>query len=157
WALQLQHHLCQAIHTDYNSLEHKLAVHEESAKFAKESEKEFGQLRFYDFVRRLDCTDEATYRKSVDDGWAFFIQYPQLTPIAWMDYLQRKVPFALLYGPITPLHCNEWMSHNPLPGTAYDMDGRLNFPSFTGLRGWDMKKMDKLHEMAPYDMNLSGF
>ena len=97
WALQLQHHLCQAIATDYNSLQRKLGVPEDAQEFAKKSEDEFGGLRFYAFVRRLVCADAASYRKSVDEGWAFWTEFPHLTPIRWPDYLCGKVSFAPLY------------------------------------------------------------
>ena len=116
----------------------------------------FGHLRFYDFVRRLDCTNAATYRKSTDDGWAFTVKYPHLTPLAWMDYLSGRVSFAPPYRPIPNPHCNEWTSHNPLPGTAYDVDARLDCPSFTG-DGRDITKVQKVHEMAPYDLGICKF
>src|SRR5205814_8556430 len=141
WALQLQHHLCLAVTTDFHSLRNKLGLPEETAQFARDCEKQFGDLRFYDFVRRLDCTNVATYRKSTDAGWAFMVKYPHLTPMAWMSYLSGHPSFAPLYRPIPNPHCNEWTLHNPLPGTAYDVDARLNFPSFTGDGGRDIRKV----------------
>jgi hypothetical protein len=156
WALQLQHHLCLAINADFNSLRYKLGLPEDSVKFARDAAEQFGHLRFYDFLRRLDCTDADAYRKSVDDGWAFTVKYPHLTPIPWMDYLCTRVSFAPSYRPIPNPHCNEWTSHNPLPGTAYDLDARLNFPSFTG-DGRDITKVQKVHEMAPYDLGICKF
>jgi tetratricopeptide (TPR) repeat protein len=156
WALQLQHHLCLAVTTDFNSLRNKLGLPVESAEFAGAAEKQFGHLRFYDFVRRLDCTNAATYRDSTDAGWAFTVQYPHLTPVAWMDYLCGRVSFAPPYRPIPNPHCNEWTSHNPLPGTAYDVDARLDFPSFTGDRR-DIRKVFKVHEMAPYDLGICKY
>jgi tetratricopeptide (TPR) repeat protein len=156
WALQLQHHLCQAVTTDFRSLRNYLGLPKESSEFALDSEKQFGHLRFYDFVRRLDCTNAAAYRESTDAGWAFTVKYPQLTPIAWMNYLCGRVSFAPLYRPIPNPHCNEWTSHNPLPGTAYDVDARLNFPSFTG-DGRDLTKVMKVHELAPYDLGICKY
>lgn len=91
WALQLQHHLCHAIATDYNSLQRKLGVHDEARQFAEKFESELGGLRFYPFVHRLVCADAASYRKSVDEGWAFWTEFPHLTPIKWPDYLCSKV------------------------------------------------------------------
>jgi tetratricopeptide (TPR) repeat protein len=156
WAMQLQHHLCLAVTSDFHSLRDKLDLPEESWQFASQSEQQFGHLRFYGFVRRLDCTNEATYRASTDEGWAFAVQYPHLAPVAWMDYLCGKVSFAPRYMPIPNPHCNEWTSHNPLPGTAYDVDARLDYPSFTGGdRG--IKKVFKVHEMAPYDLGICKY
>jgi tetratricopeptide (TPR) repeat protein len=156
WALQLQHHLCLAVTTDFHSLLYKLGLPEESSEFARNAEQQFGHLRFYDFVRRLDCTNAATYHDSTDAGWAFTVKYPHLTPVAWMDYLCGRVSFAPRYLPIPNPHCNEWTSHNPLPGTAYDADARLDFPSFTG-DGRDIQKVFKVHELAPYDLGVCKF
>jgi tetratricopeptide (TPR) repeat protein len=157
WAVQLQHHLCLAVTTDFHSLKNKLGLPEDSWNFAKECDEQFGHLRFYDFVRRLDCTNTATYHQSTDDGWAFTVKYPHLTPLAWMDYLCGRVSFAPRYLPIPNPHCNEWTSHNPLPGTAYDVDARLDFPSFTGDGKGDIKKVFKAHDMAPYDLGLCKY
>jgi tetratricopeptide (TPR) repeat protein len=159
WALQLQHHLCQAIATDYNSLQRKLGLPEEARQFAEKCESEFGGLRFYAFVRRLVCADAASYRKSIDEGWAFWTEFPHLTPIKWPDYLCGKVPFAPLYlGGIPNPHCNEWTSHNPLPGTAYDADARLDFQSFSGGFGsGGPHQVLKVHAMAPYDIEIDRY
>ena len=94
WALQLQHHFCHAVATDFNSLQRKLGLSDEARTFADECEKKLGTLRFYAFVRRLDCTDAEEYRRSTDQGWAFAAAYPHLTPVAWMDHLCRSVSFA---------------------------------------------------------------
>lgn len=159
WALQMQHHLCHAIATDYNSLQRKLGVRDDAQEFAKKSESEFGGLRFYAFVRRLVCADAASYRKSVDEGWAFWTEFPHLTPIQWPDYLCGSVSFAPLYlGGIPNPHCNEWTIHNPLPGTAYDADARLNFPSFTGGFGsGGREQVMKAHALAPYDIEIDRY
>jgi tetratricopeptide (TPR) repeat protein len=159
WALQMQHHLCQAVATDYNSLQRKLGVPEDARQFAEKCEGEFGGLRFYAFVRRLVCADAASYRKSVDEGWAFWTEFPHLTPIQWPDYLCGKVSFAPLYlGGIPNPHCNEWTSHNPLPGTAYDADARLHFPSFTGGFGsGGREQVMKVHALAPYDIEIDRY
>jgi tetratricopeptide (TPR) repeat protein len=158
WALQLQHHFCHAVATDFKSLQYKLGVPDDAAEFAARCEKDIGGLRFYAFVRRLDCTNKATYRKSTDEGWAFAAEYPHLTPVAWMDYLCGTVSFAPRYRPIPNPHCNEWTVHNPLPGTAYDADARLNFPSFTGSGGYQgRQKALKVHAMAPYDIEICKY
>ncbi len=156
WALQLQHHLCLAITTDVNSLYHKLGLGEDGWAFAQKCEESFGGLRFYPFVRRISCTNEAGYRKSIDQGWAFQQEFPHLTPMYCMDYLAGTVSFAQPYRPLPNPHCNEWTSHNPLPGTAYDARNRLDFPSFTG-GGGQSERVLKAHEIAPYDIALCRF
>src|ERR1043166_172536 len=158
WALQLQHHLCQAIATDFNSLQRKLGLPDEARQFARKSEAEFGALRFYPFVRRLVCTDAASYRKSTDEGWAFFTEFPHLTPLKWPDYLCTTVPFAPMYMPIPNPHCNEWTIHNPLPGTAYDVAARLNYPSFKGgFNTGGREQVMKVHALAPYDLEIDKY
>ncbi len=156
WALQLQHHFCQAISADFGSLRYKLGLPDDAWSFAKQCEDNYGGLRFYPFVRRIDCTNNETYRKSIDQGWAFESAFPQLTPLDWMVYLAGKVSFAPRYYPIPNPHCNEWTSHNPLPGTAYELDTRLDFPSFIGGVNGNAK-VQKAHEMAPYDIALCKY
>lgn len=157
WALQMQHHLCHCIASTYSQLSRYLGVPDEAYKFAVDSEKTYGGLRFYDFVRRLDCTNEVTYRKAVDAGWEFMVKHPQLTPLQWMNYLCRKPRFTALYLPIDNPHCNEWTCHNTLPGTAYDVAPRLNFPSLTGSGGSDARKVKELFRLAPYDLEICKF
>jgi tetratricopeptide (TPR) repeat protein len=158
WALQLQHHLCQAIATGYSSLQRKLGLPEEARQFADKCEREFGGLRFYAFVRRLVCADAESYRKSTDEGWAFFTEFPHLTPLKWPSYLCTKVPYAPMYMPIPNPHCNEWTTHNPLPGTAYDVDARLEYPSFTGGHGsGGREQVMKAHARAPYDLEMDKY
>ncbi len=156
WALQMQHHLCLAVSTDYRSLHGKLGLREESAQFAEEAGGRYGKLRFYDFVRRLDCTNTESYHQATDAGWAFTVKYPHLTPSSWMVYLCSRPSFAKQYNPIPNPHCNEWTSHNPLPGTAYDVSARVNFPSLVPDRG-DISKILKAHERAPYDLGISEY
>jgi tetratricopeptide (TPR) repeat protein len=158
WALQLQHHLCHTVVNDYDSLKYKLGLPDDARQFAEESESRFGGLRFYAFVRRLNCTNEVTYRKSTDEGWAFFTEFPHLTPVMWTDYLCGTVSFAPRYDPLPNPHCNEWTVHNPLPGTAYDADARFDFPSFTGGFGSGGKQQVlKAHALAPYDIEIDRY
>ena len=158
WAMQLQHHLCHAISTDFNSLERKLGVPDDAWEFAQQYETNFGGLRYYAFVRRLDCTNEETYHKSTDEGWAFTVEAPQLTPPSWMDYLCGQVSFAAPYRPIANPHCNEWTKYDPPPGTAFEPSVRLDFPSFVGGYGNGGKdRVLKAHELAPFDLVISRY
>lgn len=150
WAMQLQHHLCHAVTTEYHTYNEQYGLSDQAWQFAQASEKQFGQLRYYGFVRRLDCTNEASYRSSTDQGWAFAFEHPHLTPLAWMDYLCGSVPYAPRYLPFPNPHCNEWTVHDPLPGTVYDADIRLDFPSFSD----NPQNVVKAHEMAPYDIGI---
>src|SRR5207249_2187322 len=98
------------------------------------------------------------YRKATDEGWAFWTQFPHLTPLKWPDSLCGKVAFAPFYMPIPNPHCNEWTTHNPLPGTAYDVDARLDFPSFTGGHGsGGREQVLKVHALAPYDLEIDKY
>jgi tetratricopeptide (TPR) repeat protein len=68
------------------------------------------------------------------------------------------VRFAPPYRPIPNPHCNEWTIHNPLPGTAYDVDARLDFPSFTGgAFSGGRQQVLKVHALAPYDLEIARY
>jgi hypothetical protein len=46
-----------------------------------------------------------------------------------------------------------WHNHNPLPGTAYDLEARLSQASLTN-RADAVAKWGALHDLAPYDRQL---
>jgi tetratricopeptide (TPR) repeat protein len=158
WALQLQRHLCHAINIDYHSLKDRQGLPEEAQQFAEQYNSQLGGLRLYAFLRRMNCTNDVSYRAATDEGWVFFTQFPHLTPLVWLQYLSGGVSFAPRYRPLPNPHCNEWTVHNPLPGTAYDVDARLGLPSLVG--GYGAGSGDqilKVHKMAPYDIEIDRY
>ena len=156
WAEFLQRHLCHAIQQNFSFLQYDWGVPDYAKEFAVKCDRDFGGLRLYPFVRRFDCTDEESYHKSVDDGFKVTVTTPQLVPAECWNYLCYRVSFAPWYEPNPNPHVNEWHSHNPPPGTVYDLHPRLNHPSLTG-RADVLAKFEQLHELAPYDCRIANF
>lgn len=156
WANFLQRHLCHAIQENFDFMNKYWGVPDDARQFAAQCEQSFDGLRLYPFVRRFTCTDVAAYHKAVDDGFKVTVATPQLVPAECWNYLCYKVKFARKYDPNPNPHVNEWHSHNPPPGTVYDLHPRLNHPSLTD-RADAVARFEQLHEIAPYDCRLGRF
>jgi tetratricopeptide (TPR) repeat protein len=156
WAMFFQRQLCQAVRANFDFMENKWGVPDDAKEFSANCERLLGGLRLYPFVRRFDCTDVDDYHKSVDDGFRVTVDTPQLVPAQCWNYLCYRPAFTELYQPVPNPHINEWHSHNPPPGTAYDILPRLNHPSLTG-RPDATARLDALHDIAPSDRNISQF
>ena len=155
WAMFFQRHLCHAVQQNFHFMNHLWGVPDEARKFAAECDHEFGGLRLYPFVRRFNCTDIESYHKSVDDGFKVTLATPHLVPASCWNQLCYKVRFAPLYTPNPNPHINEWHSHNPPPGTVYDLSPRLNHPSLVN-RPDVLARFEHLHELAPYDWTVAS-
>ena len=156
WAAFLQRHLCHAIQQNFYFLNSKWGVPDDAKQFAAECEKNFGRLRLYPFVRRFNCTDVETYHKAVDDGFKVTVATPQFVPAECWNYLCYKVSFAPGYNSNPNPHINEWHSHNPPPGTVYDLYARLNHPSLVD-RSDAVERFKQLEKLAPYDCRIINF
>lgn len=156
WANFLQRHLCHAIQSNFRVMQYLWGVPDDAKTFASKCDKEFSGLRLYPFVERLDATDVNTYHKSVDDGFKVTVVTPQLTPAECWNYLCYGVNFAPLYSPNPNPHINEWYRHNPPPGTACDVNPRLNHPSLVD-RSDAIAFFERLHQLAPYDCRIINF
>ena len=156
WADFLQRHLCHAIQQNFYFMNHMWGVPDDAKEFAAQCEQAFGGLRLYPFVRRFNCTDEESYHKAVDDGFKITVATPHLVPAECWNYLCYRVNFARWYNPNPNPHVNEWHSHNPPPGTVYDLHPRLNHPSLIS-RSDAVARFEQLHKMAPYDCRLVRF
>lgn len=156
WAMFLQRHLCHAIQQNFYFMNRKWGVPDEAKEFAAQCDRDFGGLRLYPFVRRFNCTDIEAYHKSVDDGFQVTVATPQLVPAECWNYLCYRVSFAPVYSPNPNPHINEWHSHNPPPGTVYDLHPRLNQPSLVG-RPDAVEKFEQLHELAPCDVRIADW
>lgn len=150
WAHFLQRHLCHAVRRSEFFLRDLWGVPDEARDFADKCDATFGELRLYPFVRRFNCADARSYRSAVDDGLRVTAETPHLTPVACWNSLSTPVSFAPLYQPGPHPHINQWVKHNPPPGTAYDMRARFKHPTLWGDGGFT-EVVDRLHEMAPYD------
>jgi tetratricopeptide (TPR) repeat protein len=156
WAMFCQRHLCQALVVDYNFLARMWGVPDEAAKFSKKCDETFAGLRLYPFVRRFNCADEQSYHASVDDGFKVTRATPHLVPAQAWNYLCYNVNFAPPYRPNPNPHVNEWHSHNPPPGTAYNPYPRTDHPSLTR-RPDTVALFEALHERAPFDPTIAYY
>jgi len=156
WADFFQRHLCHAVQQNFRFMQYYWGVPDDAKEFALKCDRQFSGLRLYPFVKRFNCTDEKSYHKSVDDGFKVILAAPQLVPAECWNYLCYRVSFAPWYNPVSNPHINEWHSHNPPPGTVYDLNPRLNHPSLVD-RNDTIKQLEKLHELAPFDCRISNF
>ncbi|MGA2241677.1 MAG: tetratricopeptide repeat protein [Verrucomicrobiota bacterium] len=156
WAMFLQRHLCHAVQQNYNFMMHRWGVPDDAAEFSAKCDAKFWGLRLYPFVRRFNCTNEATYHKSVDDGIKVTVATPHLVPAECWNRLWYRVSFADWYHPVPNLFLSEWHNHNPLPGTVYDLNPRLTPPGLTN-RPDAVARFEQLHELAPYDCRIANF
>jgi tetratricopeptide (TPR) repeat protein len=153
WALALQHHLCQALTTDFDVLAYHQGLPDEAKQFSELADKTYDGLRLYPFVRRFNATEIGPYHKAVDDAFKVTVETPHLTPAMCWNYACFKVRFAPEYRPIPNPHINEWHKHNPPPGTAYDVGARIYHSTFTG----DARRVTEVHAMAPYNLDLCRY
>jgi tetratricopeptide (TPR) repeat protein len=156
WAGFLQRQLCHAVEQNFDFLQRKWGVPDDAKIFSAKCDRLLDGLRLYPFVRRFNCTDVASYHKSVDDGFKVTVATPQLVPARCWNFLCYWFTPDEYYHPNPNPHVNEWHKHNPPPGTAYNPLPRLDHPSLT--RRPDSEAMlDKLHEMAPYDGDITWY
>jgi tetratricopeptide (TPR) repeat protein len=154
WAMLLQRHLCHSIQQTYYFMNQKLGWRDEAKEFSAQCDQKFSGLRLYPFVRRLTAADEASYRQSVDDGFAVTVATPHLvSPDVW-NYLCWKPSFAELYSPNPNPHVNEWHKHNPPPGTVYNIHPRLHHPSLVN-REDIVAILEQLHAAAPHNQTIA--
>lgn len=156
WADFLQRHLCHAIQQNFRFLNSMWGVPDEAKDFSAKCNPTFGGLRLYPFVRRFNCTDVQSYHRAVDDGFKVTVATPQLVPADCWNHLCYKVRFAPPYNPNPNPHINEWHSHNPPPGTVYDLYPRLDHPSLVS-RPDAVACFERLHVLAPYDGRIIRF
>ncbi|MCX6985386.1 MAG: hypothetical protein NT118_11655 [Lentisphaerae bacterium] len=156
WAMFFQRHLCHAVQKNFDFMNCKWSVPAEAKKFAIQCEREFGDLRLYPFVRRFNCIDVETYRKSVDDGLSVTVGTPHLVPSLCWNYLWYKVSFAPTYMSDTNLHIGDWHNRNPLPGTAYDLYPRLYRDSLSKNPDF-VARLEQLHKLAPFDCLITNY
>lgn len=153
WAGFFQRQLCHAAQHNFNFMQRRWGVPDEAKSFSEKCDQMFDGLRLYPFVRRFNCTDVASYHKSVDDGFKVTVATPQLVPAECWNYLCYRFAPNEWYRPNPNPHVNEWHKHNPPPGTAYNPLPRLDHPSLIN----HSAAVDQLHETAPYDRNIAWY
>jgi tetratricopeptide (TPR) repeat protein len=153
WAAFFQRHLCQTIVRDYHFMQDSWGVPEDAKKFAEECDKTFSGLRLYPFVQKVDSHDERSYRSAVDDSLKVIRSTPQLVGAEIWNQLYYSVPFAALYQPDPRSRVEEWHSHNPPPGTAYNPYPRMGHENLVK-RPDSVSRLQELYELSPYDMDI---
>jgi tetratricopeptide (TPR) repeat protein len=156
WAAFLQRQLCHAVQANFNFMQNKWGVPDDAKEFSKKCEDMFGGLRLYPFVRRFNCTTREEYHKSVDDGFRITVATPHLSPPQCWNFL-CYVAVGEHYRPNPNPHVNEWHKHNPPPGTAYNLEPRLNHPSLVERKDSAQRLDTLLREIAPYDTILKTY
>jgi tetratricopeptide (TPR) repeat protein len=154
WAMFFERQLGHAIQHNFDFLENKWGVPDKAQQFSTNCDQAFGALRLYPFVRRFNCTNEASYHTAVDDGFRVTVATPQLTPAECWNYLCYRGPSKEVYKPNSNPHLSEWHKHNPPPGTAYNPRPRFDHRSLIE-RPDANTRVDTMHTLAPYDRNIS--
>ena len=155
WAGFLQRQLCQAVCANFNFMQYNWGVPDEAREFAQKCGENFGQLRFYPFVRRFTCTTTEEYHRGVDEGLRLTVATPHLSPPECWNYLCYRA-LGEYYAPNPNPHINEWHKHNPPPGTLYNLVPRLNHPSLQSQDHY-WERLDRMLVEAPYDLELRAF
>ena len=150
WADFCQRHICHAMQKNYDFYARHWGVKEEADKFSTACNDAFSELRLYPFVRRFNCVNERNYHRSVDDGLRETQETPHLTPAICWNYMCFTVNFAPPYKPNPNPHINEFHNHNPLPGTVYDIEARVNHRSLEERPDYPSRTAT-LHQLAPYN------
>jgi tetratricopeptide (TPR) repeat protein len=153
WATFFQHHICHAAVNNYDFLANKLGVPETAREFSRKYDEIFHDLRLYPFVRLYNCTDQSSHHAAIDDCLTLTTDSPQLVPTRAWNQIYYDVPVAPHYRPKSP-HVDEWHSHNPPPGTAYDPYPRLDHSNLVRQPN-SVARLELLHEIAPYDCDIS--
>jgi tetratricopeptide (TPR) repeat protein len=155
WAMFFQRQLCDAIVENYYFLEHTWGVPEDAKEFSSKCDQSLGNLYLYPFVRRFNCADADSYHEAVNEVFKTTVETPQLVSAKCWNYLWYTTSVAPFYAPIHNPHISEWHKHNPPPGTAYNASPRLEQWSL-GNRPDSEALIQRLHELAPYDENITG-
>ena len=149
WAAYFQAHLCNAISDNFNFLQNRYGSPETAADYISNYDKTLSGLNLYPFLRRADCTNEATYKASIDQCYPASEKAPQLfSAYAW-NLICYPVDFAEFYQPYPSPHINDWFKHNPPPDTAYDSEWRREQPNILD-RPDAIQHLEWMHEKAPY-------
>jgi tetratricopeptide (TPR) repeat protein len=154
WAMFFQRQLGHVLQHNFDFLENKWGVPDKAQQFSAKCDQTFGILRLYPFVRRFNCTNEASYHSAVDDGFRVTVAMPHLTPAECWNYLCYRGPAKEVYKPNPNPHLSEWHKHNPPPGTAYNPLPRFDHRSLIE-RSDANTRIDTMHALAPYDRNIS--
>ena len=129
WGAFLQRHLCHTIYSDYQFLDSQLAVPQAAAQYRQQADKLASKLRLYPFAIRQMVESEQEYRPNQEACIRVIRSHPEVVPAGVWNWLCYETDFGDPYIPGGGC-INEWHFENPLPGTTYDLNPRMNHPSF---------------------------
>lgn len=150
WADFLQRQLMHVAVSDWLFLHDRLGDPVGAQAYAHKLDQMLSKLRLYPLLLRRTAWDEAGYHQALDQAGKLIRSQPEMVPSYAWNWLFYEPDDFPLYRPGSFSVVNEWHSHNPLPGTAYDLQPRMNHPSFFG-RGDFIDKLSSLNEKSPHD------
>lgn len=154
WASFLQRQLCHIAVCDWLFLQEGLGDGEGAREYAQKFQSQFSKLRLYPFALCRMAGDEASYHQALDQAGALIRSAPESVPAYawnWLFYGEKW-----RYRPPTIRVLNEWHHQNPLPGTAYDLQPRMNHPSFFNRPDF-LDKLTQLQAASPHDPVLYSY
>lgn len=153
WAGFYQRHVCHTLAKSFNLLQRKRALPGKAKEFAAQSDRLFGGLRLYPFVRRMNSVTRAAYVKSIADALAVIQAQPELVPVGAWGYLQNPEKWTPLDPRAGETHLAAWNKDTVPPGTAYDLRPRLNARDANYEAG-NRNFFERLYALAPYDTDV---
>lgn len=153
WGAFLQRHWMHVIQKNYRFLRYSWSVPEYAAQYRKKMISDFKDLRLIPFFQRYSADSIQQYREAVDAGTPVIRKTPYLISALCYNNLYTTSRIWPRYSPVPNPHVNEWFRHDPIPGTVYDIQARLNHPSLVGRRDV-VSQLSSLQKQAPYDFHL---
>ncbi len=153
WAAYYQRQLCSAATDNFHFLLARYGSPEDAAAYSEQVNKLFSGLTLFPFVLRSDCTNEATYRSSIDLCYPATQASPQAFNANCWNLICVPEPFAEFYQPFPSPHLVDWFKHDPPPGTAFEMGCREIQPPITE-RADIGPFLESLHEKDAASWNI---
>ena len=125
WADFFQRHLENTLRSQYVYLARMVGVPDDDRSFSEKCDQMLGGLRLAPFLRRFLAENAEACHKAMDEGIKVTIATPQLVPSQCWSYATFALSRDDHYEANGNPHANEWLKHNPPPGTVYDIGPRL--------------------------------
>src|SRR5262249_28938821 len=109
------------------------------------------------FVSLRTMDDDAQVKGVMADCLSVIQTTPELVSSAiWLEldrlcYVAHNTP---VYSPLSKSHLTQWHKYNPVPGTCYDPDPRLDYPALLNQPN-SVDLVEKMYLRAPYDRGVS--
>lgn len=156
WADFFQRHLSEAIYMNYDFIMLRWGNPDAGPKYLESVKLLTSGLRLGPLLRKMVSFDNQSYHAAMRDSYQILRNSPQTVPVRTWNMIcysplfkeDREFPDNVLP------HINEWHEMNPPPGTAINIESRLDHPSLTGRPDFP-EKMAELRAMAPTDEGLA--